>query len=125
MTTEVELEDGTLMPQMAIAHRRGDEVHTYISSHGITLPGKPQAHKDDDLDFDTGYLIARKCPLVLNHATQAQPRIDMTNKKRQAVLKLEKRFRTDSFPFRLFQTMLGTCIVDQVILIVYTKSQAP
>lgn len=112
MTTEVTLEDGTIMPAMAIAHRRGPEVHTFLSTHGLTIAGKPQAHKDDDLDVDTGYVVARKCPMVLNDATQAQPSIDMTNKKRQYVLALEKRFRTESFPFRLFCTILGTCVVN-------------
>lgn len=112
MTTDVQLEDSSMMKTMAIGHRRGPEIHTFLSTCGLTIPGRPQAHKDDDLDFETGYLIARKCPSVLNDATQAQPRIDMTNKKRQYALALEKRFKTQSFPFRLFCTILGTCLVD-------------
>ena len=39
---------------------------------GLTTLGKPQKHKDDDLDVDTGFEIARKCPKVLNDATEAQ-----------------------------------------------------
>lgn len=112
LTTDVQMEDGTTLKMMAVGHRRGSEVHTFLSTCGLTIAGRPQAHKDDDLDWETGYVVARKCPSVLNDATQAQPRIDMTNKKRQYALALEKRFRTESFPFPLFCTILGTCITD-------------
>ena len=50
---------------MAVAHRRGPEVHTYLSPHGVTTQGAPQKHKDDFLDADTGHAVPRKCPAVL------------------------------------------------------------
>jgi hypothetical protein len=78
-TSDVHLGDGSHLDVMAIAHRRGPEVHTYLSTHGVTTQGKPQRHKDDDLDAETGHVIARKCPSVLNDGTLAQPKIDTNN----------------------------------------------
>ena len=113
MTTEITLEDSTTLSAYGIGHRRGGAVHTFISIFGKSTLGKPQAHKDDDLDADTGFLIARKCPEILNDATLAQPKIDATNKKRQFELAFERRFRTMSFPFRLFCSLhLGQSVVD-------------
>ena len=90
----------------ALGHRRGGTVHTYLSSHGQTLKGKPQTHKDDVRGL--GYLaVPRPCPLILNDWTALQPRIDMQNRWRQDLLAMEKRFVTQSFPFRLFTTILG------------------
>ena len=110
-STIVTLEDGSPLPMWCLGHRRGPAVHTFLMTCGTTELGAPQAHKDDDLDVD-GLLINRKCPKVLNDATCAQPKIDMNNKKRQFELAIERRFRTRSFPFRLFTTVLGTCFVD-------------
>ena len=115
-TTEVHLEDDTILDMMAVAHRRGPTVHTYLSTHGLTTRGNPQRHKDDDLDADTGFVITRKCPAVLNDATLAQPKIDRGNRRRQHDLAIEKRFRTEAFPFRLFTTVLGMCISDSYYL---------
>ena len=113
MTTELDLEDGTKLPAYGIGHRRGGIVHTFLSTFGKTILGTPQKHKDDDLDADTGFIIARKCPEVLNDATLAQPKIDATNKKRQFLLAFERRFRTQSFPFRAFCSLhLGQSLVD-------------
>jgi hypothetical protein len=98
------------------AHRRGPEVYTYVSTHGLTTLGTPQRHKDDDLEVDTGYTIARKCPAVLNDATTAQPKIDRGNRRRQFDLAMEKRFRTEAFPFRLFTTVFGMCVTDTFYL---------
>ena len=90
----------------AIGHRRGGTVHTYLSSHGQTLMGKPQSHKDDVEAL--GYMaVARPCPKILNDWTAMQPQIDTQNKWRQRELAMEKRFVTQSFPFRLFITVLG------------------
>ena len=118
-TSSLHLEDDTHMNVMALAHRRGGEVHTYLSTCGLSIRGKPQKHKDDDLETDTGHVIARKCPAVLNDATLAQPKIDRGNRRRQYDLALEKRFRTEAFPFRLFTTMLGICITDCFYLDAY------
>ena len=115
-TSDVHLGDGSHLDVMAIAHRRGPEVHTYLSTHGVTTQGKPQRHKDDDLDAETGHVIARKCPSVLNDGTLAQPKIDTNNRRRQFDLAMEKRFRTEAFPFRLFTTVLGICLVDTFYL---------
>lgn len=116
ITTEVVLDDGSIMKLMGIGHRRGPEVHTFVSSHGTTLPGNPQKHKDDDLDVLSGQILPRKCPQVLNESTKAQPKIDRGNKKRQFELAMEECFRTESFPFRLLTTVLGICIVDTYYL---------
>ena len=59
-TTNLTLEDGSVLPVFGWAHRRGGEIHTFISSCGTTLLGNPQKHKDDDLDADTGHILARK-----------------------------------------------------------------
>ena len=133
-TTQLTLDDGSVLDAFALAHRRGGEVHTFISTCGTTMLGNPQKHKDDDLDAETGHILARKCarnsnfltsrdlfrsrdlsyrcPQVLNDATKAQPKIDQNNKKRQYALAMEKRFVTHSFPFRNFIFFLGKCFVD-------------
>ena len=90
----------------AIAHRRGGAVHTYLSSHGQSISGKPQAHKDD-VDALGVRARPRPCPKVLNDWTAQQPQIDKRNRERQDQLAMEKRFVTHSFPFRLFTTVLG------------------
>lgn len=61
----------------------------------------------------------RKCPMVLNDATQAQPKIDRTNKKRQFQLAIERRLPTHNFPFRLFSTVFGTSIADTYYMHIY------
>lgn len=61
------------------------KLHTFISSCKITTLGNPQTRKDDEVDKNTGSIIARKCPTILNHWTQSQQKIDGTNKKREAV----------------------------------------
>lgn len=124
MVTDIQLPDDSVLKMFAVGHRRGPAVHTFISTCGETTLGKPQAHKDDDLDADTGYLIARKCPKILNDATTAQPKIDRANKKRQFELALERRFRTKSFPFRLFCTILGITLTDAYYLHNYLNQTA-
>jgi hypothetical protein len=129
MTTEVTLPTEPKLKMGALAHLRGPEVHTFLFTAGVTTMGSPQQHKDDDLDADTGFLVYRKCPrsaprcvdrgckgthshsspdpLVLsqvcNDGTKAQPKIDRTNKYRQFRLKIERRRRTECFPFRSIQ----------------------
>ena len=39
-TTEVHLADGTYLDMMGVAHRRGPEIHTYLSTHGLTTLGR-------------------------------------------------------------------------------------
>ena len=90
----------------AIAHRRGGAVHTYLSSHGQSISGKPQAHKDD-VDALGVRARPRPCPKILNDWTAQQPQIDKRNRERQDMLAMEKRFVTHNFPFRLFTTVLG------------------
>ena len=118
-TTQVHLPDFTCMEAMAVGHRRGPEVHTYLSSQGVTTAGTPQKHKDDFLDAETRHSVPRKCPAVLNDATLAQPKIDRGNRRRQYDLAMEKRFRTEAFPFRLFTTILGICVTDCYYLDMY------
>lgn len=121
-TSKCHLVDDTYMDIMAVAHRRGPEIHTFVATAGETTVGNPQSHKDDDLDADTGYLIARKCPKVLNDWTQAQPKIDKHNRLRQQILAMEKRFVTESFPFRLFTTVLGIMFVDAYYIYLYLNN---
>ena len=64
MTSSVDLPDDTTLKIGACAHRRGPEVHTFLFTSGRSVLGKPQQHKDDDLDADSGYEIFRKCPEV-------------------------------------------------------------
>ena len=90
----------------ALGHRRGGTVHTYISSHGTTLAGTPQAHKDD-VEALGMRAVARPCPKILNDWTAQQPQIDKRNRERQAMLAMQKRFVTKNFPFRLATTILG------------------
>ena len=90
----------------AIGHRRGGTVHTYLSSHGQTLKGRPQSHKDDIESL--GYMaVPRPCPMILNDWTNMQPVIDKQNRWRQRELAMEKYFVTQSFPFRLLTTIVG------------------
>ena len=93
-------------PVYAIGHRRGGTVHTYLSSHGQTLVGTPQSHKDDIASL--GCLAKpRPCPKILNDWTAMQPVIDKQNRWRQAELAMEKRFVTTNFSLRLLTTILG------------------
>ena len=90
----------------AVGHRRGGTVHTYLSSHGLTLNGNPQSHKDDIESL--GYMAKpRPCPKILNEWTAMQPVIDKQNRWRQRELAMEKYFVTQNFSLRLFVTILG------------------
>ena len=111
-TSTLEINDKA-MPIFALAHRRGPAIHTYLSSHGRSIRGKDQKHKDDVDDQDSAKAApARKCPLVLNDWSAVQPWIDMNNKWRQAVLAIEERFTTKSFPYRALTTLIGITFVD-------------
>ena len=94
---------------LAIGHRRGAGVHIFLSTHGKTLAGKPQAHKEE-LDEATGTAIPRKCPMVLNVYSSVQPWIDMNNRCRQDLLAIEEAHRTNIFPMRYMTTLLGGMI---------------
>ena len=98
-----ELQDGFKI--FAIGHRRGGEVHTFVASCGITIPGVPQAYREDIGVY--GSMEPRKCPKVLNLWSQQQPKIDKNNRFRQDILAIEERFVTKSFPFRVFTSVLG------------------
>ena len=119
-TSEVELPDGSKLQLFACAHRRGGEIHTFLCTCGCTTLGVPQRHKDDELaSSDSGYILCRKCPKCCNDATLSQPKIDMNNKMRQFELAMERRFRTESWPFRCFIYFLGKMLVDTFRLHVY------
>lgn len=90
----------------AVGHRRGESIHTYIATHGSTQRGRDQRHKDD-VGLDNACGPPRKCPRILNDWSQAQPHIDKHNRWRQYELAIEERFRTRSFPFRLFTTVIA------------------
>ena len=92
-------------PVYGVAHRRGGAIHTYLSTCGTTKRGRDQKHKDDTGE-DGGVAPPRKCPRILNDFTQAQPHVDKHNRWRQHILAIEERFRTESFPFRLFTTLI-------------------
>ena len=68
-------------------------------------------HARDGVD-ESGFVVARRCPKVLNDWTQGQPKIDLVNRWRQHELAMEKRILTESFPARLFIFVLGTCVVN-------------
>ena len=89
----------------AIGHRRGGEVHTFVASCGVTIPGVPQAYREDIGVYGT--MEPRKCPKVLNLWSQQQPKIDKNNRFRQDILAIEERFVTRSFPFRVLTSILG------------------
>ena len=81
-------------------------MHTYLSTHGQTLNGRPQSHKDDIESL--GYMAKpRPCPMILNDWTAMQPIIDKQNRWRQRELAMEKYFVTQNFSFRLFTTVIG------------------
>lgn len=82
-----------------------------VSAAGLTTAGQQKRNRSDDLDADTGCIIARKFPKVLNVWTLAQPRIDRHNRLGQRELAMEKSFVTESFPFRLLSTVLCTVFV--------------
>lgn len=95
-------------PVYAVAHRRGGAVHTFLSTHGTTRRGKDQRHKDD-ANGEGHAGPPRKCPKVLNDWTKCQPHTDKHNRWRQSILAIEERFRTFSFPFRIFTTLIVGC----------------
>ena len=53
-------------------------MHTYISSHGLSIAGEPQAHKDD-IEALGVRAKPRPCPKILNDWTAIQPQIDQRN----------------------------------------------
>ena len=65
-------------------------------------------HAHDGLD-ESGFIVARRCPKVLNTWTKGQPQIDKGNRWRQRELAMEKRILTQSFPCRILITILGIC----------------
>lgn len=100
------------MDLYACAHRRGATVHTYLFTAGTTLIGKPMLHDIDD-DADSNVKIGgRPAPRVLNDYTLGQPHSDVGNKYRQHELRMEARFPTTCFPFRLLTTMWGIVLVS-------------
>mmetsp|Transcript_30289 Transcript_30289/g.73683 ORF Transcript_30289/g.73683 Transcript_30289/m.73683 type:complete len:454 (+) Transcript_30289:467-1828(+) len=103
-----ELDDGFKV--YAIGHRRGGEVHTFVATCGLTIPGEPQKHQEDVAVY--GSAVPRPCPKVLNLWTQQQPQIDSNNRYRQNILAIEERFTTKSFPFRLLTTIFGITLVN-------------
>ena len=86
-------------------------VHKFIATCGTSLPGK--AHKAVPLDeegaggHEEEHEIERKCPKVLNIASEAQPAIDRHNRYRQYILAMEKRLLTNRFNMRFATTMWG------------------
>jgi uncharacterized membrane protein YgcG len=62
---------------------------------------------------------AFRCLQVCNDNTKAQPKIDRTNKYRQFRLKIERRWKTECFPFRGFSSILATAIIDNYFLHTY------
>ena len=86
-------------------------MHTFLSSHGKTLRGKDQAHKED-LETVEGFMAPRPCPMILNDYTLAQPKIDANNRYRQDMLAIEKAIHTDAFPMRILTTIWGMEFVD-------------
>lgn len=96
----------------AVGHRRGPAVHTFIAAHGTTLPGQPQAHKEDVSEFGVGVMLPRKCPRVLNEYTEAQPAIDVHNRYRQDILAIEEAHRTSAFPLRFLTFLFGLQFVN-------------
>ena len=95
-------------PIFAVAHRRGGAIHTFLSTHGTTKRGNDQRHKDDTLG-ESRAGPPRKCPKVLNDYTKCQPCADKHNRWRQSILAIEERFRTTSFPFRVFTSLIVGC----------------
>eukprot|EP00966_Prymnesium_polylepis_P336390 7391559-Prymnesium_polylepis.1 len=103
-------EKGRLL--LAIGHRRGPAVHTYVSSFGTTVMGKPQLAYEEIGDNGNVQSEPRKCPRILNLYTEAQPKIDVHNRCRQEILAIEEAFRTESFPFRFHSFILGLTFVN-------------
>lgn len=102
----------TEMDIFACAHRRGAAVHTYLFTAGTTLAGKNMTHDiNDDADNDVK-IGGRPAPRVLNDFTMGQPHSDIGNKYRQHELRMEARFPTTCFPFRLLTTMWGIVLAS-------------
>eukprot|EP00966_Prymnesium_polylepis_P264435 6109254-Prymnesium_polylepis.1 len=75
------------------------------------MPGKPQAHAEENIDAGTP-AVPRKCPSILNWYLRGQPVVDSANRGRQEILAIEEAFRTDSFPFRFFISLLGVVFIN-------------
>ena len=85
-------------------------MHEFISTCGLTLPGKPHTSKledDEDAHGQIVYEHERKCPRILNDASMAQPAIDCHNRYRQAILAMEKRILTNRFCVRGGTSLYG------------------
>ena len=113
--------DANGSPMFCLGHRRGGVVHTFISTHGRTLRGKDQQHKED-LETVEGIMAPRPCPLILNDYTLGQPKVDSNNRYRQDILAIEKAIHTDAFPMRFLTTIWGTEFVDAFRLNTYFNS---
>jgi hypothetical protein len=113
LETKVTLTNGEERKLYAISHRRGGEVHKFISTCGTTLPGNAHVGTfEDEEEEGVPHVLERKCPKVLNDCTLAQPVIDRHNRYRQFILALEKRILTNSFSLRFGTTMHGMVFVN-------------
>ena len=111
------LGDGKEVPIFSVSHRRGESVHTFISSCGTTVRGNAvKAYFEDDEERANAnladYEVARKAPCVLNDYTLAQPALDRHNRYRQFILAMEKRILANSFNMRFATSMHGVVFTD-------------
>lgn len=87
-TSELKLGGDKLMPIFAISHRRGEAVHTFVSTCGTSLKGNAvMAYFEDDEERCNAQVndfeISRSAARVHNDYTLAQPCSDRHNRYRQ------------------------------------------
>ena len=85
-TSTLTLRGDKEVPIYSVSHRRGEKVHTFLSTCGTTLSGKAHLASLEDHDDDLAgnetveHEIARKSPKVLNDVTLGQPATDRHNR---------------------------------------------
>ena len=123
-TAKLKLDSNKEVPIFSVSHRRGESIHTFISTCGTTLKGNGvKAYFEDDEERANvnaaDYLITRECPCVLNDYTVAQPCLDRHNRYRQFILAMEKRLVTTNFSFRFGTSMHGCVFTDAFFALRY------
>ena len=83
----------------------------YVTSHGVTLPGKPAPKRRQDI-LGTNYLKEIPRPDIIAKYQVEMGYVDRHNNFRQGTLKLAKTWKTKRWQTRIQLELLGMTMVD-------------
>ncbi len=84
---------------------------TYITTHGVTTPGKPAPKRRQDIQ-GTNWLKEVSRPDIIAKYQQEMGHVDRHNNFRQGILKLAKTWKTKRWQTRIQLELLGMSMVD-------------